>query len=206
MSRKKGLSADEKKVKLLELFHEKKEPFPLKEVEKLAPKLKGIRFQVVKEVVEELVAEGLVQTDKVGASTLFWAFPSAGLQQRNVRIAQLDDTLASMKATLEELQTTQATLSEGREESEERAQMEIELKQMMEEEERLEAELQKFIDFDPEHVEEMEKRASVAFDAANRWTDNVFNVITWLKNKMNMESRDLRAQFQIPDDFDYVEE
>jgi predicted nuclease with TOPRIM domain len=156
--------------------------------------------------LEELVSEGLVQTDKVGASTLFWAFPSAGLQQRNVRIAQLDESLANMKSSLEELQATQAALSEGREENDERAQMEIELKQIVEEEERLEGELQKFIDFDPEHVEEMEKKAGVAFDAANRWTDNVFNVITWLKNKLNMESRDLRAQFQIPDDFDYVEE
>jgi len=37
-----GLSAEEKRVKLLEIFHETKDFYQLKELEKLGPKMKGI--------------------------------------------------------------------------------------------------------------------------------------------------------------------
>jgi len=37
-----GLSAEEKRVKLLEIFHETRDFYQLKELEKLGPKLKGI--------------------------------------------------------------------------------------------------------------------------------------------------------------------
>lgn len=53
-----------------------KDFFNLKELEKIAPKEKGIISQSVKEVVQSLVDDGLVDTDKIGSSVYFWAFPS----------------------------------------------------------------------------------------------------------------------------------
>lgn len=47
----------------------------LQELEKIAPKEKGIIAQSVKEVVQCLVDDGLVDTDKIGTSIYFWAFP-----------------------------------------------------------------------------------------------------------------------------------
>lgn len=41
-SKKRGLSFEEKRNRMMEIFFEKKEFFHLKELEKLAPKLKGI--------------------------------------------------------------------------------------------------------------------------------------------------------------------
>jgi hypothetical protein len=41
MSKKRGLSLEEKRTRLLEVFFEKKEFFQLKELENIAPKLKG---------------------------------------------------------------------------------------------------------------------------------------------------------------------
>jgi Fe2+ or Zn2+ uptake regulation protein len=63
-----GLSLEEKRTKLLEIFHESKDFYQLKELEKLGPKLKGIVSQTVKEVLQSLVDDGLVQGDKIGAS------------------------------------------------------------------------------------------------------------------------------------------
>ncbi|EKM54279.1 uncharacterized protein PHACADRAFT_146090 [Phanerochaete carnosa HHB-10118-sp] len=71
-----GLSAEEKRVRLLEIFHETKDFFQLKELEKLGPKMKGIVSQSVKEVLQSLVDDGLVQADKIGSSNFFWSFPS----------------------------------------------------------------------------------------------------------------------------------
>ena len=41
MSKKRGLSVEEKRKRMLDLFYEKKDFFLLKELEKIAPKEKG---------------------------------------------------------------------------------------------------------------------------------------------------------------------
>jgi len=46
---KKGLSLEEKRQKILEIYLEKKEVFNLKEIEKLGAK-KGVVFQTIKDV------------------------------------------------------------------------------------------------------------------------------------------------------------
>lgn len=60
---------------MLQLFYEKKEFFQLKDLERIAPKEKGIIVNSVKEVVQNLVDDGLIDTDKIGTSVYFWAFP-----------------------------------------------------------------------------------------------------------------------------------
>eukprot|EP00906_Rhabdomonas_costata_P001138 RCo001745 len=54
MSKKRGLSADEKVQKTKEFLLEKREPFTLKELERLLPKAKGVVFQSVKECLAVL--------------------------------------------------------------------------------------------------------------------------------------------------------
>lgn len=46
-----------------------------KELEKIAPKEKGITMQSVKEVVQNLVDDHLVDSEKIGTSIYFWSFP-----------------------------------------------------------------------------------------------------------------------------------
>lgn len=45
------------------------------ELERIAPKEKGIIANSVKDVLQNLVDDGLVDTDKIGNSIYFWAFP-----------------------------------------------------------------------------------------------------------------------------------
>ena len=53
-----------------------KDFFQLKELEKLCQKEKGITSMSVKEILQGLVDDGMVDTDKIGTSVYFWAFPS----------------------------------------------------------------------------------------------------------------------------------
>ena len=53
-SKKRGLSLEEKRQRMLEIFYTKKEFFLLKELEKIGPKEKGITSQSVKDVVQSL--------------------------------------------------------------------------------------------------------------------------------------------------------
>lgn len=45
------------------------------ELEKMAPKEKGVISQAVKDVVQSLVDDSMVDTEKIGTSVYFWAFP-----------------------------------------------------------------------------------------------------------------------------------
>ncbi|RCN27795.1 hypothetical protein ANCCAN_26467, partial [Ancylostoma caninum] len=82
-ARKKGLSLEEKRAKMLELFYESKEFFQMKELEKIAPKKKGVISQSVKEVTQSLVDDGLVECEKIGTFVCYWAFPSKASQTVN---------------------------------------------------------------------------------------------------------------------------
>ena len=75
MSKRKRTTADEKRSLVLNFFHEKKDFYTLKELETFVPKECGISQQVVKDVLQSLVDDGLVHSDKIGTSVYFWSFP-----------------------------------------------------------------------------------------------------------------------------------
>ena len=56
---KKGLSLEEKRQKILDIYYERKEVFNLKEIEKIGAK-KGVVFQTIKDVNQSLVDDNLV--------------------------------------------------------------------------------------------------------------------------------------------------
>jgi predicted transcriptional regulator len=47
----------------------------LQELEKIAPKQKGIIAQAVKDVVQGLVDDGLVESERIGTSIYYWSYP-----------------------------------------------------------------------------------------------------------------------------------
>ena len=53
----------------------------MKEIEKLGAK-KGVILQAIKDVIQSLVDDNLVETDKIGIGCFFWALPSMGFQSR----------------------------------------------------------------------------------------------------------------------------
>ncbi|XP_064918807.1 meiotic nuclear division protein 1 homolog isoform X2 [Columba livia] len=90
MSKKKGLSFEEKRVRMMEIFFETKDVFQLKDIEKIAPKEKGITSVSVKEILQSLVDDGMVDTDRIGTSNYFWAFPSKALHARKRKLEDLE--------------------------------------------------------------------------------------------------------------------
>ena len=101
---RKGMSLEEKRAKLLEMYYDKKEVLNLKEVEKFGAK-KGIVLQSVKDVNQSLIDDNLVETDKIGIGCYFWALPSKGFQVRKNLIEDYDKKIEAAKketATIEE--------------------------------------------------------------------------------------------------------
>ena len=92
MAPKKGVSFDDKRLRLLEIFA-RAEVFTLKEIEKIGSKEKGIVEQTIKDVLQTLVDDALVETDKIGAGNFYWALPSKAGNSRRSQISKLQSGL-----------------------------------------------------------------------------------------------------------------
>ncbi|CAL1414225.1 unnamed protein product [Linum trigynum] len=207
MSKKRGLSLEEKREKMLQIFYESQDFFLLKELEKLGPK-KGVITQSVKDVIQSLVDDDLVLKDKIGTSVYFWSLPSsAGNQLKNVS-DKLKSDLESSNKRYKELVEQSAALKKGREESDEREVALTELKGLQAKHNELKEELAKYADNDPAAFEAMKEAIDVAHAAANRWTDNIFTLRQWCSKNFPQAAEQLDNLFKevgVTDEFDYLE-
>ncbi|OIW15738.1 hypothetical protein TanjilG_04273 [Lupinus angustifolius] len=207
MSKKRGLSLEEKRERMLQIFYDSHDFYLLKELEKLGPR-KGVISQSVKDVVQSLVDDDLVSKDKIGTSVYFWSLPScAGNQLRNV-YRKLDSDLQSSKKRYVELVDQCEALKKGREESDEREVALAELKAIELKHNELKNELEKYRDNDPAAFEAMKEAIEVAHASANRWTDNIFTLRQWCSNNFPEAKEQLENMYKeigITDDFDYLE-
>lgn len=64
-SKKRGMSLEDKRATLLDIFHESKDVFLLKDIERLGSK-RGVVLQSVKDVLQSLVDDDLVHQEKIG--------------------------------------------------------------------------------------------------------------------------------------------
>ncbi|XP_048797610.1 meiotic nuclear division protein 1 homolog isoform X2 [Lagopus muta] len=205
MSKKKGLSFEEKRARMMEIFFETKDVFQLKDIEKIASKDKGITSMSVKEVLQSLVDDGMVDTDRIGTSNYFWAFPSKALHARKRKLEELQTQFAETSQKKEILQKGIEKSKIGRENTAEREALVKELAALRQEKEQLKAEIEKYRECDPDVVEEMRQTSKVAKEAANRWTDNIFAIKSWAKRKFGFEESRIDKSFGIPEDFDYID-
>lgn len=177
----------------------------MKELEKIAPKQKGIVPQSVKEVTQILVDEGLVECEKIGTLMCFWAFPSKASQCRKRRIDELDKKIAETESRISSLKTNVAEARIGKEDSSERTELfsrftsiKSTLSHLQEKRTRLSA-------TGPEAIACAQTNMRHARDGVNRWTDNIFSVKKWCKKKFGMEEKMLNTQFGIDPELDYVD-
>ncbi|KAI0305704.1 meiotic nuclear division protein 1 [Multifurca ochricompacta] len=197
-----GLSADEKRVKLLEIFHDTKDFFQLKELEKLGPKMKGIVSQSVKEVLQSLVDDNLVQTDKIGSSNFFWSFPSqrGAIMQNRLDVAR--EARATSEKQLAELQAAIAVEIAARPESEGREAKLARLATATKELTQLQAELIAYGACDPVKVEEKRRAVMLAREAALRHTDNYAILMSHFTRQHNVEPQDIRTYLGVGLDYE----
>ncbi|KIM22343.1 hypothetical protein M408DRAFT_291299 [Serendipita vermifera MAFF 305830] len=198
------MSSDEKRVKILELFHETKDFFQLKEIEKLASK-KGVVEKTVKEILLSLVADGLVQSDKIGASNFFWSFPSAqGATLRNkVNAAQQEHE--NLSAKIQECQEVIVKEQQSRVDSVERQTSLEEFQSLQEELAALQSELRAYGRCDPEHLAQKNRAIFLAKEATLRWTDNTVIARDHFVRNFALSLDEVNQHFSIPIDFEDIE-
>ena len=171
---KKGLTWEEKRQKIHEIYLQQKTVFNLKEIEKIGAK-KGVVFQTIKDVNQSLVDDNLVQFDRIGAGAFFWSLPSMAysnrqnmLQNQQQHIDQLTDQISKLEADIK-------TAGEARDDSDRDARIAT-YNDLRAEAKTLETELLQYERCDPAKLKEVEEDTKVCNKAAERWTDNLFEL------------------------------
>lgn len=206
MSKKRGLSLDEKRQKMLEIFHERKSFFQLKEIEKIAPKEKGITPMSVKEVLQSLVDDNLVDQERIGTSNYFWSYPSKVINTKKRKLDALQQQIDNYKKKICENDRKLSEVKDGKEPSEKRDDLLATHVTLKDKDAELTKVYENYRECDPDVINQMKEQGRTALEAANRWTDNVFSVKSWCTKKFGMDGKMIDKQFGIPEDFDYVEE
>ncbi|THV05052.1 meiotic nuclear division protein 1 [Dendrothele bispora CBS 962.96] len=199
-----GLSAEEKRVKLMEIFHETKDFYQLKELEKIAPKMKGIVSQSVKEVLQSLVDDGLVQSDKIGSSNFFWSFPSQQGALIQSRLSTVKEQRTANEVQLEEIKNAIDMERSLRVESEHRTKLLSELSELKRELCRLDQELSAYGACDPVKLEETKRAITLGKEAAIRWTDNYSVLLSHFTRQTGVPMEDIRKFLDIKEDYEDI--
>jgi meiotic nuclear division protein 1 homolog len=206
MSKKKGLSVDEKRQRALDFFYSKKEVFNLKELEKWLPKEKGIIVQSIKDIIKSLEDDNLIDSDKIGSSTYYWAFPSKRFELKKAELKNLEKKIEDNNKRLEEVNQNLNSFKLSEEEKKEREEKLNLIQNLTSERDELKIKLNKYKDDDPIVLSEMKSEIKQAKVSLNLWTDNVLAVRSFCKNRFNLEESQFNERFEITDEFDYVDD
>lgn len=189
----------------MDLFYAKQDFFLLKELEKIAPKEKGIVAQSVKDVVQSLVDDNLVDTDKIGTSVYFWAFPSKATAHRQAKLARVKAKNEELAQAIQRQTQLLESDGQGREDTPERQRLLETWQSLKTRRAELEQAIAKYRDCDPETLNQMSAEIKLSQEATNRWTDNIYSLQSWIGRKFpSISVRDLNKQFGVPEELDYV--
>ncbi|ETK85306.1 hypothetical protein, variant [Phytophthora nicotianae] len=201
---RKGVSLQEKRERILRIYHESKEVFNLKEVEKLGSKA-GVVLQTVKDVNQALVDDALVDCDKIGSGNYFWSFPSKLSQSRKRKLSELEQHRHTAQEKLAKVQQNIEEQKSLRSDSDERVQKLRRLEEQKAKVNALRTKVQHLAENDPAILEELERKVRMAKEGSDRWTDNVYTLKAWVVKKRGVEGKEVDKWLGIKDDFDYVE-
>ncbi|KAL7712749.1 Meiotic coiled-coil protein [Entamoeba marina] len=205
MSKQKPLSKEEKKKRMKDLFNERKCAFLLKDLEKIAPKEKGIVVKTVEEVVKEMVDDSLIHTEKIGTSVYFWAFPSEDIMNKRVEYEKTKKLLEDAKKHLEEITISNEKLKKERSVDHDRESKLEEYEYLKQRQTEFKQQIETYADNDPEIIEKLEIQCKKSKEAVNRWTDNIYALQSYAKNKLSLPEKEINKGLNIPADLDYLE-
>uniref|UniRef100_A0A7S2XYC3 Meiotic nuclear division protein 1 homolog n=1 Tax=Fibrocapsa japonica TaxID=94617 RepID=A0A7S2XYC3_9STRA len=205
MSKKrKGLSLEEKRQRILGIYHSSGEVYNLKEIEKIASKA-GVVLQTIKDVNQSLIDDHLVDADKIGSANFFWSFPSKVYVVKKTKIESLQKQIEDSKRQLNAAQDKVADLENaGRQDSNTRREGLAKLDQERKRGSELDERLQCLKENDPEELLRLKNLQEEIKEHVNRWTDNIWAVKSWCVKKKGMPSKDVDRYMQLPQDFDYI--
>jgi vacuolar-type H+-ATPase subunit I/STV1 len=142
-------------------------------------------------VNQSLVDDNLVQQDKIGTLNIFWSFPLKAVQDQLSYKEQLREENMKQRKLSQELEE-KITEAKKQRIAKDRKDKLKQLQEMLVLEKSLDNQLQDFKSNDPDRVSQILEQAEINKAAADRWTDNIWAVKSYLTKKKGMSPKDVR--------------
>ncbi|CAD2100796.1 meiotic nuclear division protein 1, putative [Plasmodium vinckei lentum] len=200
--KKKGKSNEDKKLILYDIMLESESFFILKELEALAPK-KGIRSIFVKDLVQQLIDDNKIKSEKVGAQNVFWILKTEESSILQNKYQELKDK----KEEYDEMATVEKEIYAKLENSlslknDELKDILKEVKKVLDSIEIKKSELDKLKKTDIRQIEKMKIQSNFATESIERWNNNIFLLKQWIQDRTKNSGDVVDRLLGIKDIFD----
>ncbi|SCM08014.1 meiotic nuclear division protein 1, putative [Plasmodium chabaudi chabaudi] len=200
--KKKGKSNEDKKLILYDIMLESESFFILKELEALAPK-KGIRSIFVKDLVQQLIDDNKIKSEKVGAQNVFWILKteeSSILQNKYQELKDKQEEYEEMAKVEKEIYAKlENSLSLKNDELKD---LLTEVKNVLDSIEIKKTELDKLKKTDIRQIEKMKIQSNFATESIERWNNNIFLLKQWIQDRTKNSGDIVDRLLGIKDIFD----
>jgi hypothetical protein len=163
--------------------------------------------QTVKDMNQSLIDDFLVFSDKIGSANFFWSFPSKAYQDQCVRRDGLQATLSTTAGNIA-LATTNIATAKAARSSPNRSKLLAELSALKRTEEQLDGQLDQLRVNDPDEILRVQKLAMANKAAADRWTDNTWQIKSFLTKRKGISGKEVSKLtvlvFALSFDFHYI--
>lgn len=182
MPKGKGISFEEKRKRMLSIFKDDPSFFHLKDITKLGIK-KGIIFQAIEEVLESLVNDNLVETDKIGSSNFYWALPSKIFQVKKSTLEKNTQLIENLKTENENLKLKIKESKANRKDTKERREKLEELEELARIKEENAKKLNEYKKNDPERYKDILDDSKQLVVLNEIWKDIIYSISQWIRSK-----------------------
>ncbi|CDU19910.1 hypothetical protein YYC_00695 [Plasmodium yoelii 17X] len=200
--KKKGKSNEDKKLILYDIMLESESFFILKELEALAPK-KGIRSIFVKDLIQQLIDDNKIKSEKVGSQNVFWILKteeSSILQNKYQELKDKKEEYEEMaQAEKENYAELENSLSLKTDELKDTLK---EVKNVLDSIEIKKSELDKLKKTDIRQIEKMKIQSNFATESIERWNNNIFLLKQWIQDRTKNSGDVVDRLLGIKDIFD----
>jgi len=205
---KKGVSADEKRQRMLSMIRTSGHVWTMKDIEKGAGSI-GIVSQAVKDVLKQLTDDDFVREGKVGVSTYYWSFPAEAATKKRGELHRAARDVALLRQQVQEAEAAKqqhnATVQQLSPEEEKRIrETEARVVGMHSEMASIHSELEAIRKASTMDVHARKRDIPTLKEAANRWTDNVFEVRSQIVQKFGLTANEVNQQLELPE-LDYID-
>mmetsp|Transcript_5873 Transcript_5873/g.7623 ORF Transcript_5873/g.7623 Transcript_5873/m.7623 type:complete len:209 (-) Transcript_5873:258-884(-) len=191
MSKRKGVSASEKRSRLLSVYHSSGSVYTLNEIEKEGIKV-GIVRSAVLDTNQHLIDDGQVETEKIGSTGYCWSFPSKIAQDVVRQSQEIIDVVEAKKQSIEQLHKNIEIATVSRSQNPDRKKnLEI-FNKLNQDISSLEGQLILLKENDPVEIAKQEANIELCKASANRWTDNISQLLSWLIREKGLTTKEAK--------------
>ena len=142
---------------------------------------------------QSLIDDFLVFSDKIGSANFFWSFPSKAYQDQCVRKENLEASISHLQEAIKDTANKEKQAKVERCGADRRVKLN-KLAAILEQEGHADEQLGQLKVNDPEEIRAVEKKALVNKAAADRWTDNIWVIKSYLTKRKGMSGKEVRRQ------------